>query len=281
MGAYRPLFSLAVEHEFFPERICLGLDFVPTAASATLLQKTGLLTRQNANGFQVFFDSDQAEALDLYAGNPDEPFDFAYRVYSKDLLFKNYTEAGTYKEDALLYFDSEKALPDGPDRFRLHEAAAVSEADLLSFDAPLLNAMLSKKDRLVRPAFVVKIALSSRRDRSSDYTLKFRSRETFWKYYLLGNRARKEAYITDLGNKTQFEFTGSEALNDQKIALTFRSKNPIPLREKLDCRFQLRERGPGNGKVLINRLPVAAATQISKETINGIEAVISEIYVNC
>ncbi len=281
MGSYLPLFMLSVEHEFFPGDVCSALDFVPTPQSEVLLKKASLLTRSTSNSVHVFYDADQAESLDLYTGNPEEPFDLQYRVFSKDLFFKNYSEAVSYKENAILYFDSANAQQDEEGCYRLHAADSVSESDLLLLDSPLLNDILSKKDRLVCPLFIVNIGISNSGDRAKKYTLKFKARETIWKYYLLGNMARKDSYITDLSNKTEFEFTGSESLLDKKVALTFRSKTPIPLRERLDCRFQLKEKGPGNGKILIKRLPVAAATQISKESINGKESVISEIYVNC
>ncbi len=259
----------------------MGLHFLPTDATATLLQKSALLTRTMPNGIGVFYDSDQAKTLDLYLEDTQDPFALQYRVYSKDLFFKIYTEAVVYKENALPYFDNKNARDERQNRFRLHEAETVTGADLLPLDETRLNTVLTKKDRLVHPDFVVNIGMSKRSDPAKNYIIKFKARETYWKYYLLGNMARKEAYIADLSHQTEFEFTGSEPLQDKKLALTFRSKNPIPLRERLDCRFQLREKGTGNGKVLIKRLPVAEAKQISKETINGKESDISEIYINC
>ena len=116
---------------------------------------------------------------------------------------------------------------------------------------------------------------------AKNYYLKFKARETIWKYYLLGNLTKKNLDIVDLNNETQFEDTGPESLPDNRTALTFRSKQILPLREKSEYRFQLKEKDPNGGKVLIKRLPVASANQFLKESINGKEAILSEIFINC
>ncbi|NKB82597.1 MAG: hypothetical protein GKS05_12060 [Nitrospirales bacterium] len=54
MGSYFPLFSIAVEHQFFLNGVCIKLDFIPTAQSAMMLQRAGLLTRNTRNGIRVF-----------------------------------------------------------------------------------------------------------------------------------------------------------------------------------------------------------------------------------
>ncbi len=82
-------------------------------------------------------------------------------------------------------------------------------------------------------------------------------------------------------NGNEFEVGEPETLSDKRPALTFRSKTYIPLRERPDCRFQLRERNSGAGKVLIRRLPVATASQIGKEVIDGVETAVSEMFINC
>jgi hypothetical protein len=113
-----------------------------------------------------------------------------------------------------------------------------------------------------------------------DYYLKFKARKTFWKYYMLGLMAQKHSYIADLNDAIRFEFSGEESLSGNRTALTFRSKTPIPMRDTFSYRFQLKESGPRGEKVLIRRLPMASASQINREMIEGEEAVVSEIYIN-
>jgi len=282
VGSYQPLFHLAVNHLFFRESSGLRLDFVPTPYSQDLLHRASLLTRVSENGLNVFYDAEKTEALKYYLSDSDAPFSFQYRVRSKDPRFRNYTKAPAYKDDALLYFDNQKVRDDAQDVF-LHASQSVSEADFKPLDSPELVSILSKKDHLLRPAFVVDLKLSESvlHEGAKHYIIQFDARETTWKYYFLGHLAEKEPCISDLNNKTEFEFGGTTVLPGHKTALIFRSKTAIPLRENFQSRFQLREKREGNGKILVKRLPFASAHQISTETINGKESVISEIYVNC
>ena len=79
----------------------------------------------------------------------------------------------------------------------------------------------------------------------------------------------------------EFEDTGRDLLPDNREALTFRSKQRIPLRERSEYRFQLKEKGTNGGKVVIRRLPVASADQYIREMVDGKEAIVSEIFINC
>jgi len=283
MGSYQPLFHLTVQHLFFDEALCPNLEFMPTPASQSLLQRTGLLTRNTANGIGVFYNDAQIEALQHYVNDPDEPFSFQYKVFSKDPRFRNYTEAPAYKDGAMLYFDTRKARAEGDEAFCLHEAAYVSEADFEAITAPALVDVLDKKDQLVKPAFAVRVEVLQKdlEGAARHYVIKFDARKTYWKYYLLGNLTEKEAYISDLNHETEFESGGTTVLPGRRTALIFRSKTAIPLRENLQLRFQLKEKRAGNGRVIIKRLPHASANQINTEKIDGNESVISEIYVNC
>ena len=92
---------------------------------------------------------------------------------------------------------------------------------------------------------------------------------------------KKKSFIVEPDNKIEFEDTGQAILPGNRNALTFRSKKKIPLQEKSDYRFELKEIGPKGGKPIIKRLPVATAQQFFKEIIDGNETIVSEIFVNC
>ena len=113
------------------------------------------------------------------------------------------------------------------------------------------------------------------------YFVSFRAKETIWKYYLLGEVAKEGLYIADLDDAIEFEPGEAETLSDTRPALTFRSKTYIALSERSQCRFQLRERNSGAGKVLIRRLPVASASQIGREVVEGLATPLSEMFINC
>lgn len=275
---------------FFSAGSCRDLTFVPTPQSAIALEKAGLLTRNTLNGIRVFYDDDSSDSLRLYAADPDRPLTLGFKVFSQDPCFQNYTEPSPHKEDSILYFDNRRAAIDPTGRLRLHEGETVSETDFTPLHSPLLAEMLSNTDRLVRPLCVVNVCIAAGERRffsdqltiiPQSYYLKFKARSTFWKYYLLGHLAREDVAITDLDNETAFVFTGEESLADNRVAFAFRSTTPIPLREKSTCRFQLKEGNSGGGKVLIMRLPVASTSQITREVIDGEDAIVSEMFVNC
>ena len=285
MGTYLPLFRVAVEHTFFSTGLCEKLEFVPTPQSASLLTRAGVLTRKTTHGIRTFYDEAKTDAMELYVSNRNEPFCVAFKVFSHDASFTNYTTPSIHKHDAVLYFDSRRIQNENAGRQRLHSANYVSEANFENLDSAALADLLDNKDRLVRPHFLVnicvdKISRESDNAQSNDYYLTFQARQTFWKYHLLGDMARQNLSIADVEGKTEFEPAGNASLPDARTGITFRSTTPIPLHETFDHRFQLRENGTGNGKVLIKRLPVASALQINTETVEQQTTIVSDIYIN-
>ena len=122
MGAYLPLFSIAVEHTFFSTGLCENLEFVPTPQSASLLTRAGILTRKTTHGIRAFYDESKTDAVELYLTNRNEPFRIGFKVFSRDASFTNYTEPSIQKNDAVLYFDSRRIRSKKAGRRRLHTA---------------------------------------------------------------------------------------------------------------------------------------------------------------
>ena len=194
-----------------------------------------------------------------------------------------------YSKDFILYFDNRGVKKDKTGRMRLHDKEYVSGADFEELDSPRVDDILNKKDRLTRPVFIAHISITAKESRLlqdrtkaafKNYYVKFNARQTFWKYYLLGNMERGKLYVTDLNKENEFVSAGRESLPDSRTALIMRSTSPIPLREKFDCRFQLRQEGKAGEKVIIKRLPFASARQLSREIINNKDAEVSEIFIN-
>ena len=290
MGSYLPLFSVEVEHTFFSNGLCARLDFVPTPNCLIFMGKVGLLIRHTQNGVRVFFDQNSSEALRLYATDPDEPLRLAFKIFARQRSFKAYTDINPPKEESILYFDNQGVKIDATDRFRLHDAEYGSAKDFEKLNSPRMTDLLSRKDRLLKPEFIISIELGKKEIKILDaasktayhkYYLKFQARETFWKYYLLSSMTKSKAYIADLNQETEFEDTGRASLPENRMALTFRSKQRIPLREQSEYRFQLREKDSNGAKVIVRRLPVASAGQFYKEIVGGKEAIVSEIFINC
>ena len=293
MGHYLPLFSVEAQHSFFSDGFCRQLHCAATHETDMIINKTGLLTRNTFNGVRVFYDRDNIDSLRAQAADSEEPFSLVFKVFTRDSLFMNYTEPPTFREDAILFVDNLNVEGDGNadnPKFRLHQEDHLSDADFENLDSPVFEDVLSPTDRLIRPIIVVNIRITE--DEAGlisellpatpkTYFVSFRARETIWKYYLLGEVAKEGLYIADLDDAIEFEPGEAETLSDTRPALTFRSKTYIALSERSQCRFQLRERNSGAGKVLIRRLPVASASQIGREVVEGLATPLSEMFINC
>lgn len=289
MGAYRPLFSFDVEHAFFSNGTGMDVDVLPTRQSSAILNNAGLLNRKTATGVSIFYDPRGIEALRLYADDSDDPLRFEFAVFSRKNTFDLYTEPSSTRLDSILHFNSQLVTTDANGRLRLHAADYVSEKDFVPLTSPCLNEVLSPNDRLAKPTVTVTIrgedvgihpsagcyGLSPKH-----YYVRFKAREVVWKYYLVGDIRNTQACIADMDNETEFELVGEAVVPAHRTALAFRSKAALPLRERSQYRFQLKDLEPGGGKILIQRLPVATPDQLYLDTIDGKEVMVSEIYIH-
>lgn len=289
MSAFLPLFSVSVEHGFFSGAVCSGLDFVATSKTQRMILNAGLLLRKTHDGFHVAYDDSRLEALQQYALDPDEPLCFEFKVYSSYPEFKSVTEPFPTLRSDVLYFSNDNASMGDGSRVRLHRQQYVSKMDFVPMVSAPLNAVLNQKDRLIPPVLVINISANDKQYGLFDeqlmpmarhYLLRFKARETIWKYFLLGDMAKQGAYIVDPEDRVEFESAENSVLADQRVAMTFRSKQSIPLNENYGFNFQLKQKVPGREKVLIKRLPVARITQTGKEVVAEQGMVVSEIYIN-
>jgi len=288
VGPYLPLFSVEVEHGFFNDELWRDLRFVPSSITRALIDRAGMIIRKTVNGFELYYDQSRTEALALFLADLEGEFSFGFKVYVDDEEFKIYSEACSGNSDLLPYFDSEHGIPD-EERIRLHPEKQVSDKDMLPIASEALSDLLSRRDWLVRPAFAFKIVIRRTGNGSLEktletdpprYFLRFGPRQTYWTYYLLGSFADMRASIVDLDDGIGFEPPERVSLSDKRSALAFRSTVSIPLRQHSACRFQLRDVGSNRSKILVRRLPVAAARQLNQQIINGKVVSVSEIYVN-
>jgi len=282
MGFYQPLFTVSVEHMYFTDGLWKGLDFVPCAASSKLIHGAGILFRHTKNGIGVFYETDKSGVLRMYAQDSDGALRFNFKVYAKDRTFANYTApSNNTKEKTLLCFDSCGGIEG--EKINLSKDEFASEKDFADIDALLAADILAERDRRRPPDFVLSIFVEATLSNgfiAKDYGIKFNTRQSIWKYHLLGNMNKSEPFIIDLDNRVEFEYCGEVILPDNKPSKVFRSKALIPLLEKSNCRFQLREPGSGSGKVLIKRLPVASQSRLGMEVIDGKSEIVLESFVN-
>ena len=295
MSRYRPLFSISVRHGFFPGSLCDVLDLLATPESSALARNVGLVVKRMGDRTGVYCDENQMDALRLAASDGESPLRLVFRVVSRDPLFDVYTEPPPFRDDRILSFQGRTRPASSAEGnvVRLHTAEQVSEEDFAELGSEQFAGIAMGSDQRSRTLAVVTIHLTDEggalaepggEAQPPEFRIAFRARRTIWRYYLLDDLAGRDSYITDLDRGVEFEYSGEASLPGDRTAIAFRSKTPLPLRQRSDFRFQLREKGGesgnGNGRVLIKRLPVASARRIYRATIDGAYAIVSDIYVN-
>ncbi len=114
----------------------------------------------------------------------------------------------------------------------------------------------------------------------NDYHVKFKARETYWKYYLVGDANQPSAVIKDIDGNIEFNDLGEELLSDGRHARILISKQALPLQDRAKQKFQLLVTRNGRTKIFVRRLAVASAKRINKQIVDGKELFVSEIYIN-
>jgi hypothetical protein len=114
----------------------------------------------------------------------------------------------------------------------------------------------------------------------NDYHIRFKARETHWKYFILGDANREGVFVKDAKDEIEFDYLGEEEVANGRKAKVFLSRQAIPLRDRAKPKFQLLVPRHNRLKVLVKRLAVASANRINKVKLDDRELFVSEIYVN-
>lgn len=284
---YQTLVNIRIEHDFYQSGLCHSLKFRPTCSTSRLLDNCNLLLKKTDSGIQIIYQSSSLEALQAYAEDEITPLQFDFKVYASDPYYRSYSEPYIDYDQRILYFSNQQTQFARQMGLTLDDYA--SPQDWISCDAPELQGIIEPEDSLLPPEFVIHISALTVQGPQLDhwlaasapaYTIAFRPRERYWKYYLLGDMAQKNYYILDQDRRIEFDALGQVKLADRKQAYAFRSRHSIPLNDYYAYRFQLKEKDTGGERVVINRLPVASIAHIGKEVIAEQEAIVSEIYIN-
>jgi len=289
MSDYQTLFDIHLTHDYFVDGKCPCLDFIPTDKTLSVMRNTGLLMRKSDQGLWLAYDRERQEALQLYLAEDVEGMDLVFKVYASDPQFRSYSEPFSASMQGLLYFTN-RVLPSAKaKRLTLHTGKAVSSRDLVDLESEQIEGMLDRKDRLVSPVCVIRIHADKRSNpffdkklnaRAPRFNLHFTSRKTYWKYFLQEDKTGEDIYIFDPEGRIEFESTGPDKLANGKSVSSYRSKQSIPLQQRFDFRFQLKERKNGIEKVLYRQLPFARVNQTGKEVVAQQAIAVSEIYIN-
>lgn len=288
MTAYRSLFRVDLRHDFFGDGLCRGLVFNAAPETAALLRNRGLLLRTAPSGMSVFVGDDQPPVEEKAAA---EPLVFTFKIAATDAGFSNYTVLdGT--RDTVFVFDSERAQTVADCHgLRLHQNACASADDRIDLNAPALSTLLEGRDPgmddcvpISRPLAVVAVRLSASdliaNGRERSYYVRFGARSLHWKYYILTAPGTDASLsILDAAGVIGFDPIGAIRLPGNRQAMAFRSKDPIVMSERPRHSLELRADRYGQ-RPLVKRLPVASPHHLGKDTIQGHDVVVSEIYIN-
>jgi hypothetical protein len=261
MSAWQPLLNLRIEHGFYAGGVCRGLSVTPTADTQRQLDRMGCVLRSHDGGTAVLADADRIGHF--FDG---EPLLLGFIARSSDPVFAAVTEGLGNAGDAAMLFD--------------HAAA---DGELLQGRLePLASAgwqtLLAARDRLAPPAFGLRIALADATPRQC--RIRLEARALPWKYYLVGPWERDGLYVADPDAAVEFSPVSAERLPDGREVLTALSNASIALAERGGRRFQLRRRTGGADRLVVKRLPHAAAGSWGLQPDRG-GGLVSEIYVHC
>ena len=270
---WRRAFAIEARHTYFSDGRCSNVTFEPTEESRARLANLGLICREAAGSVTVIRATDAPDATGTAP--------LVFRMVTTDRAFGSYTRLDGADAASTLLFSSNHALAaDDDGTRRLHTGAYVSAADRVRLDDAELQGLAGDRDRAAPPLGFVSIALPPAATADGDtWVIAFDARNTLWKYFVLGT-SETAPTIRDADGTIEFEPAAATVLPGNRRAVILRSKVAIPLRERPAQRFQLRVATPVGERVLVRRLALGSPHRLGKDTVDGREVTVSEIYVN-
>ena len=278
-----PLLEIDVRHGFHAGSACPGLRLVPTLATRALICRAGGVVRTTARGIELWLD--ERAAAGWLDADPGEALVWLASFDDTDL--EDCTADLGRPRQEIAWFDAADAVLDTPTgHWRLHAGDMASASGLRSAQAACAQAALDPAELRGAPRALIRVPLHACASTADDcvrYVIRFAARETVWKYCLVGDWCEPALQVIDLARQVAFEPAPAHTLADGRVALAFRSIGPVALQQLPRERFQLCSRGGDRGqaeKVIVKRLPAAAPRHFSREVIDGVPALVSEIFVH-
>lgn len=264
VSAYARLFSAEVLHPYFTAPSRLKLRFVPDAATHAWLARTGCIVRAVDNTLHVHFEAERNAPSRTIA--TDGGVDLCFGVYARDRQFGRFTDGLPTIDRPPLTFSTHKAAKDG-EALRLAPAPDGHPWT----DGP-------------RPDLVMRVSLAAGEAPTAAapgplYRLALKSRESVWKYVLLGDWS--QVRIVDPQAAVAFEDAADAVLPDGRVVHAVRSTSAIPLAERFEHRFELHAVAAASGEAPVRRvLPTPAPANLARDrTPDGRDLLVSEIFV--
>lgn len=262
---YRTLMSVVVEHDYFGTGRARGLRFTADDATVSRLKTPRWAVRIGDAELVVAVDADWQSRGDA------EPLRFL--AWADDPSWFRVCEPFVFAEDRLLRFATKRGFRERDGRRRLHKAQKVGRGDLR---VPPADARPHPLVTAKRPVF--ELIVDPHMDAAA-CVVRFGARRTYWTYYLTGVDSLGPLRLVDADAELAFEPLGETPLANAQSAKTFRSTQPVALRERSDRRLQVRERRGAAERVIVRRLP-GPSLQLAPIPGRRDGSLQSEVYVN-
>lgn len=289
MELYKQIFSLTVEHQFFSDSACKHLEILPGEDCTALLDKAGLVLRPTSNGINVLCETSKYERFCAHVAQQGGALKLGFKITSRDRHFAQYTLAATGSNQDVFYFDNSEPCSDDKGQQMLHAKRYATESNLQKRDAAPVVHVLGAKKVFINLCAIVHITITGGEHGLCgadldpglrNFGVRFATRQTYWKYYFLGQLGKKDIYVADLNNLVKFNDLGTLELPGKQLAKILISDVPMPLQETPEQRFQLRESAQLSEKILMARMPNAFVARINRAVVGGSNVLVSEIYIN-
>lgn len=107
---YKPLFTIKVNHNYFPEDELDDFYLVPTRRTVRLIDKMSMLVRNKAGEIHVLYDVSKTELLQLNLESTSEvESKFSFLLFSKNQYFVNITDVPVDLNNKVFYCSNKHA----------------------------------------------------------------------------------------------------------------------------------------------------------------------------
>lgn len=217
MGKYDVLYRLKLEHEYYSDKICRGIDVRVEPSTVKLLQCRGIIFKQTAvNEWCLLGDC----SMGIPYAKTDK---FLFNLYLTDPSFLNYTKWTDFHPNNLYFL----SLPTSHSEF--------------------INALRKEEGKKkINSGFCIanlQFNCNSFNDQAdtSENILSFQTNEVTWEYEFVNRNLMLGSHykfkLTEENAKVEFSAIDEES----SYLIRFKSKNPIKMAESYDYHISLRD----------------------------------------
>lgn len=227
---FKQIVEVLVFHEYYKNRNCTTIDFVPDQQSRSMIRNYDLLFKKTAQGFVLLQNRDSKTTSPSFLG----PVTFGFNMVFKDVLFLNRTNM-PYQNNQLMLFNNET-----PDRDRLHDDSYVGEKDIQPYAGNgivgKIELILNQKDEF--------FGVETRSLDSYQYKIFFDARTFILRYnfYFTGPEGdiNKFYILNEKDGKRYQNFTARKLENGMDV-FSLQLTDKVKLKEQFDFLFYLKK----------------------------------------